>query len=306
MSEIVLQTHDLKKYFAAKGRQETLKAVDGVSLQVRRGEIFGFLGPNGAGKTTTIGMILGLRHPTEGSVTILGEPVTPANNRPLRNVGALVGASPALLPYLSARQNLELAARLDGGNACKRIDATLERVGLKDAAQRKAGNFSTGMKQRLGLGMALLHRPELLILDEPTNGMDPAGMREVRDLLRSLALQGATVFLSSHLLHEVEQVCDRVAVLNKGRLVAQGSVSELLGKEKRVRVRVPSPGEAATLLLTVPGVSNVRPNGAYVEVSGVTGETVVAALTSNGIIPSEVINGQSDLESLFLSLTKER
>jgi ABC-2 type transport system ATP-binding protein len=303
MNGFVLQTENLKKHFPGGRGKEPVKAVDGVSLEVQYGEVFGFLGPNGAGKTTTIGMVLGLLHPTSGSVMVLGEPVTPANNAALRNVGALVGA-PALIPYLSARQNLELVARLDHGKANQHIDSTLARVGLSEAAHRKAGKFSTGMKQRLGLAMALVHNPELLILDEPTNGMDPAGMIELRDLLRELASQGVTVFLSSHLLHEVEQICDRLAVLNRGKVVAQGSVRELLGRQTSVRVRVPSPNEAATLLLTLPGVGEVRPNGAYVTVTGVSSEAVVAHLTSNGIIPSEITSGQGNLESLFLELTQ--
>src|SRR5690554_6397171 len=171
-------------------------AVDGVSLTVRPGEVFGFLGPNGAGKTTTIGMVLGLIHPTSGSIDIYGEPVTPASGAPLRRVGALVGASAALVPYLTARENLRLVARLHPEVDEARIDEVLRLVKLESASERKAGQFSTGMKQRLGLAMALLHRPRLLILDEPTNGMDPTGMREVRNLLRSLAADGVTVLLS--------------------------------------------------------------------------------------------------------------
>lgn len=295
--EIALQTHNLRKYF---GR---VHAVDGVDLTVGRGDVYGFLGPNGAGKTTTIGMVLGLLHPTEGEVFIFGETLNPQHNHPLQRVGALVGA-PALVPYLSARQNLELLARLDHKGASSRIATILESVGLSEAADRKAGKFSSGMKQRLGLAMALLHQPDLLILDEPTNGMDPAGMREIRDLLRELAHQGTTVFLSSHLLHEVEQLCTRVAVLNRGILVAEGSVAELLGDQQSVRVRVPSPAEAATLLLTLPGVQKVQPNGFYLLVNGVSSEQVVRHLTSNGIIPTEVGNAQPDLESLFLELTK--
>lgn len=225
MTTSVLQIDHLRKYFGNSHRP--IKAVDGVSLEVQRGEVFGFLGPNGAGKTTTIGMILGLLHSTGGTVTVLGERVTPGQTAALRHVGALVGA-PALLPYLSARDNLALLARLDGTGAHERIAPTLARVGLAEAADRKAGRFSTGMKQRLGLAMALLRQPQLLVLDEPSNGMDPAGMRDLRGLLRALADEGVTVFLSSHLLHEVEQLCDRVAVMAQGRLVAQGAVATLL------------------------------------------------------------------------------
>lgn len=300
MDTTVLQTEDLKKYFPGNGG---IKAVDGVNLSVQRGEVFGFLGPNGAGKTTTIGMILGLLHPTAGTVTVLGQPVTPDHTVSLRAVGALVGA-PALFPYLSARDNLALVAKLDGPAAEERIASTLALVGLTEAADRKAGKYSTGMKQRLGLALALVRAPQLLVLDEPSNGMDPAGMRDLREMLRKLADQGMTVFLSSHLLHEVEQLCDRVAVLNKGRIVAQGPVQTLLSDRAVVRVRVPSPAEAAALLLALPGVTKVQPNGSTVTVSGVSSEAVVAHLAAHGIIPSEVTQGQEDLENLFLQLTQ--
>jgi ABC-2 type transport system ATP-binding protein len=278
--------------------------VDGVSLNVQRGEVFGFLGPNGAGKTTTIGMVLGLLHPTAGDIRLFEQPLKPSHNTSLHRVGALVGA-PSLVPYLSARDNLSLLVRLHPGTPDKRIGEILEQVGLSEAANRKAGKYSSGMKQRLGMAMALLHNPELLILDEPTNGMDPAGMREIRILLRSLVEQGVTVFLSSHLLHEVEQVCDRVAVLNKGKIVAQGAVNELLGQKSVVRVRVSSPTEAATALGSLPGAVEIQPNGAYVAVSGVSSQEVVAHLVAHSIIPSEITTGQNDLESLFLELTQE-
>ena len=222
--ETVLRTEGLEKRFGP------VRAVDGVSLAVERGEVFGFLGPNGAGKTTTIGMVLGLIHPTAGEVFLFGEPLTPARPGVLRRVGALVGATAALVPYLSARGNLHLVARLQGAKAAARIDEVLDLVGLREAADRKAGDFSTGMKQRLGLAMALLHQPDLLILDEPTNGMDPAGMREVRNMLRALADGGTTVFLSSHLLHEIQQ--SRGAVLN-GPGGGRGRGGRTAGRRRR-------------------------------------------------------------------------
>jgi len=298
MNNIILQTIDLKKHFGS------VHAVDGVSLEVRRGEVFGFLGPNGAGKTTTIGMVLGLLHPTAGEIRLFEQSLKPSQNGALRQVGALVG-SPTVVPYLSARDNLSLLVRLHPGTSPARVTEVLDQVGLIDAANRKAGKFSSGMKQRLGLAMAILNNPELLILDEPTNGMDPAGMREIRILLRSLAEKGVTVFLSSHLLHEVEQVCDRVAVLNKGKVVAQGAVNELLGQKSVVRVRVASPTEAAAVLGSLPGASDIHSNGAYVSTSGVSSQEVVAHLVAHSIIPSEVSTGQNDLESLFLELTQE-
>ena len=295
-NEFILQIENLKKHF---GR---LKAVDGITLSVAKGQVFGFLGPNGSGKTTTIGMILGLIHPTDGMVNLFGRPVSPSQPESLRKVGALVG-SPSLVPYLSARQNLELIARLYPELNAASIWEILDVVGLTEAADRKAGTFSTGMKQRLGLGMALLHRPELLILDEPTNGMDPSGMHEIRNLLVNLADEGVTIFLSSHLLYEVEQICDYVALIKSGRLVAEGKVRDLVGQKPAVKIRVESTRQAAQLLQELPGSRDIQPNGEYVTIAGVSSQEVVAHLASNGIFPSEVSNGHLDLEAIFLDLT---
>ena len=298
MSKIVLQTNNLSKNFGE------VTAVQSVNLRVQQGEVFGFLGPNGAGKTTTIGMVLGLIHPTEGSITLFDQPVSPSQNRSLQQVGSLVGA-PALVPYLTARENLQLIARLHSEVENGRIDEILELVGLIQAAGRKVQGFSTGMKQRLGLGAALLHRPSLIILDEPTNGLDPAGMREVRTLIRQLADDGITIFLSSHLLHEVEQVCDRIAVIRQGKIVAQGAVEELLSQsDQSVKLKVKNPTKAGELLAQLPDATKIVTNGAYVQVSGIESETAVAHLAQNGIFPSEVQTQKSDLESLFLELTK--
>jgi ABC-type multidrug transport system ATPase subunit len=295
-NDFVLETRELKKVFG------TVQAVDGISLRVVRGQVYGFLGPNGSGKTTTIGMILGLLHPTSGTVSLFGELVTPFHTKPLRRVGALVGL-PALLPYMSARQNLQLMNRLNPDNPSRRIEEVLELVGLQRDARRHTGQFSTGMKQRLGIAMSLLHEPELLILDEPTNGMDPAGMYEIRYLLSRLSNQGVTVFISSHLLHEIEQICDRVAVLKQGRMVAEGDVADLLGDNKTVKLRVSSPSLAVQLLRQLSGCGDICSNGAYVTVSGLPSERIVAHLVSNGVIPTEVKTGQQDLENIYLKLT---
>jgi len=297
MNKIVLQTDNLSKNFGE------VTAVQSVNLRIQQGEVFGFLGPNGAGKTTTIGMVLGLIHPSAGHITLFDQPVTPSQNQALKRVGSLVGA-PSLVPYLTARANLQLVAKLHNEVDDGRINELLELIGLTEAAERKVAGFSTGMKQRLGLGAALLHRPSLIILDEPTNGLDPAGMREVRTLIRQLADDGITVFLSSHLLHEVEQVCDRIAVIRQGEIVAQGAVEELLSQSGHsVRLKVKHPAEAGKLLAQLPAAEVVT-NGTYVQVSGINSETAVAHLAQNGIIPREVITQKSDLESLFLELTK--
>jgi ABC-2 type transport system ATP-binding protein len=296
--EVIVRTHGLKKHFGK------VPAVDGVDLALCRGEVFGFLGPNGAGKTTTIGILLGLLRPTSGTVEVFGTPVTPARTTALARVGALVG-SPGLYPYLSGRENLRLVAGVRAPVPADRLQEVLIQVGLAEPADRKVKGYSSGMKQRLGLAAALVHRPELLILDEPTNGLDPAGMRDVRGLLRDLASRGTTVFLSSHLLHEVEQVCDRAAVLNHGRIVAQGAVGELLTGERVVRARVPDPVAAGRVLASLPGAERILTNGHYVEVRGVSSESVVSHLIGNGIVPSEIGVGQADLESVFLALTQE-
>jgi len=298
MANIVLETKDLTKTFGSH------KAVDTVNITAFEGEVFGFLGPNGAGKTTTLGMTLGLVHPTAGEVSVLGERVMPNHTHALKNVGALLGA-PAFVPYLSAWDNLELVSRLTPGVDRNRITEIIELVGLTDAARKKVSKFSTGMKQRLGLAMALVHRPRFVILDEPTNGLDPAGMREIRQLLRSLAESGTSVLLSSHLLNEVQQVCDRIAVLNKGRVVAQGCVDELLNGSRptTVRLSVSSPAEAAVALQSLPGVESIHPNGKSIVVKGVESQVIMNHLLAHNIIPIEISAQKTDLESLFMDLT---
>jgi ABC-2 type transport system ATP-binding protein len=298
MSEIVLQTHQLRKEYGS------VTAVNQIDLTVRRGELYGFLGPNGAGKTTTIGMALGLVAPSSGRVEIFGETVTPHQTRPLRRVGSLVGA-PSLLPYLSGKENLRLLARLSDDMHNGRVDEVIERVGMTESAGRKVQGYSTGMKQRIGLAAALLHRPDLIILDEPTNGLDPKGMREVRQLLRDLAAGGVTIFLSSHLLYEVEQICDRVSVLSRGQIVAEGSVSDLLDEQKMtVKIAVAAPAEAEAALQSLAGVEKVTINGHYLNVSGVSGEEIVRHLAQHHIYPGEVLPQRVDLESLFLEMTE--
>jgi ABC-2 type transport system ATP-binding protein len=232
--------------------------------------------------------------------------VTPARNDALRRVGALVG-DPALLPRFSVRDNLRCLARLYPGLPGGRVDEVLEQVGLTAAAGRRAGALSTGMKRRLGVGLAVLGRPDLLVLDEPAQGLDPEGIHELRGLLRGLAGDGTAVFLSSHLLHEVELTCDRVGVVHHGRVVAQGTVAELtVASDDRVTVVVGDPEGAARLLRAVPDARDVEVGPAGLAVSGLTSEVVVHRLVTGGITPREVTVARPDLEDLFLALTRER
>ncbi len=297
MKKIILETKNLSKNFGKH------KAVDAVNITAYEGEVFGFLGPNGAGKTTTLGMILGLVHATSGEVNVLGQPVTPNQVQALKDVGALLGA-PAFVPYLSAWDNIELVSRLTPGVDRRRIAEIVDLVGLADSARRKVSKFSTGMKQRVGLAMALVHRPRFVILDEPTNGLDPAGMREIRQLLRALAENGTSVLLSSHLLNEVQLVCDRIAVLNKGRVVAQGRVDELLdGQKPSVSLTVSNAESAVRALDALQGVENIQVNGNSLIVFGVSSQQVMNHLIQHQIIPSEISARKSDLESLFVDVT---
>ena len=229
MSELAIETQGLTK------RLGDAAVVDKLDLAVPRGSVYGFLGPNGSGKTTTIRMLLGLIWPTAGSYRVLGEAMPGANAKVLPKVGALI-EGPAFYPWLTGRQNLRRmdAAGADGQRKTRRerIDTALARVGLAAAANKRFRAYSLGMKQRLGLAAALLRPRSLLILDEPTNGMDPQGTREIRNLVRELAGEGSTVFLSSHLLSEVEQVCTHVGIISVGKMVAQGSVEELHGSRR--------------------------------------------------------------------------
>src|ERR1700675_3313524 len=279
-------------------------AVDHLDLQVDRGELFGFLGPNGAGKTTTIRMALGLVAPTNGSVEILGLEVRHNRSKVLPRVGALV-ESPALYGYMSGRNNLRAFADLLGGVAEKRIDEVLEIVSLTGRDKDKVKTYSMGMKQRLGLAIALLNDPDLLILDEPANGLDPAGIVEMRDLLRNLAAQGKTVFISSHVLSEVQQICTRVAIINHGKLVRVAPVHDLLQSSGEYEVKVDAPAELVALLLRQPWGQQARVEDGLVVTSAPEGRgrNLIKFLVENGQAPDSVSERQKDLEDIFLSLT---
>jgi ABC-2 type transport system ATP-binding protein len=285
-------------------------AVDGVDLAVPAGSVFGFLGPNGSGKTTTIRMLLGLIFPTAGTVSLLGEPMPDQAGRVLPQVGSLV-EGPAFHPYLSGRANL---ARLDAADlgadrrdAAARIATALDRVGLAAAAGKRYRNYSLGMRQRLGIAAALLQPRRLLILDEPTNGLDPQGTREVRHLIAELAGDGITVFVSSHLLSEVSQVCSHVAVMRVGSLVWQGSMAELAAQQ-RVRVTVEAlDSSAAKAVLADLGLAEITElDGCASAVLGqAQPEHVVAALVAAGVGVRGFSVAKPNLEDIFVQLTGE-
>jgi ABC-2 type transport system ATP-binding protein len=290
--------------------------VDGLNLSVERGVLYGFLGPNGAGKTTTIRMMLGLIFPTSGDVDVLGAPVfghegsgAPA----LHRVGALI-EEPGFWSYLSGRKNLEYFTKTAGSSEeqrerLARIDEVLSLVGLTEAAGKKVKAYSQGMRQRLGIAMAMLGAPDLLVLDEPTNGLDPQGMREIRLLLRRLADEGTTVFVSSHLLFEVDAMCDRVGVLAQGRLVAEGAPSELRTTGDTVRLQVDDTSRAHSVVAGLAGVAIVdgdEPAG-WIRLRlapPATPSSINAALVSAGLAVSALVPERASLEDVFLSLVE--
>jgi ABC-2 type transport system ATP-binding protein len=304
-AELAIRTAGLTKRF--RGGQV---AVDGLDLAVPPGSVYGFLGPNGSGKTTSIRMLLGLIFPTAGSVSLLGAPMPGQAGRVLPRVGALV-EGPAFHPYLSGRANL---ARLDAAdlnaerrNAGSRIATALDRVGLSAAAAKRYRNYSLGMRQRLGIAAALLQPRRLLILDEPTNGLDPQGTREVRHLIADLASDGITVFVSSHLLSEVEQICSHVGVMRVGNLVWQGSMAELAAQQ-RVRVTVETlDSSAAKAVLADLGLAEITEQDGCA--SAVLGERppeqLVAALVAAGVGVRGFTVAKPNLEDIFVQLTGE-
>jgi ABC-2 type transport system ATP-binding protein len=300
----VIEVTGLRKSYRHPGRG-TRTAVDGLDLSVPEGGVFGFLGPNGAGKTTTIRCLLGLVALTAGTCRLLGADVGELQ-RVAGRVGSMV-ETPALFPTMSGRRNLELLGRLHGIGP-RRVSEVLERVGLAARADDLVKRYSLGMRQRLGLAAALLKDPEVLILDEPANGLDPAGIKEVRDLLRGLGGEGRTVFVSSHLLPEVRQVCDRVAILARGRCVAAGPVAEVLtnghGAGLLVRLEDPQRGGA---VLAAAGI-RAAPDGDVLRVALPPGEaaTVTRALAGEGLYLTELRPDEADLEAVFLELTAER
>jgi ABC-type multidrug transport system ATPase subunit len=295
VTALVIETRALTKRYG-----DAILAVDDLELRVRRGEVYGFLGPNGAGKTTTLRMLLGLVQPTTGEAAVLGAP--PGSPDGLARIGSMVEA-PAFYPYLSGRDNLRVLAGYAGVGK-DRVEAVLAEVGLSDRAADRSATYSLGMKQRLGVAAALLKDPELLILDEPTNGLDPGGMAEMRAFIRSLGQGGRTVVLSSHLMGEVEQVSDRVGVIRDGSLVAEGTVEELRGRAG-LRVRAEPQAQAARLIADLPDVDGVtRVDGLLdVTVDTARAPAINRALVQAGIAVSELYAQKASLEDIFLELT---
>jgi len=299
---VVVRTEGLTKRFP-----EGLVAVDDLALEVFEGDLFGFLGPNGAGKSTTIRMLLGLVFPTAGSAEVLGRPVPRHSSEALLDVGALI-EGPGFYPHLSGRRNLRLfdASGRNGPRASRprRIEEVLERVGLADVGRRPVKAYSMGMRQRLGLAAALLRQPRLLILDEPTNGLDPQGIHELRTLFVDLVHEGTTVFLSSHLLAEVELICTRAAMMANGKLVAQDRVDALLAPTGRLRIESPDASEAAAFLRTRHmTVEWLDQQHLRVHLNGEPAETINSLLVGQGLRIRELSRERPTLEDVFLGLT---
>jgi ABC-2 type transport system ATP-binding protein len=286
-------------------RYGEIVAVDHVDLTVERGDVFGYLGPNGAGKTTSLRMLLGLIRPTAGDARLFGRDPLVEGAKALQGVAGFV-EGPRFYPYLSGRKNLELLADYDGDGARSRIDEVLEVVELRDRAKDRVGGYSHGMRQRLGIASALLRRPQLLLLDEPTTGLDPAGMRDMRDLVRRLADEGITILLSSHLLNEVEELCNRVAIIRKGQIVYEGGLGELLATATTgYRLRTTEPERARAVLLAQRGVDGVALTDGELRFSA-DEETVARAAITLGqarIGITALVPETASLEELFLGLT---
>ena len=296
---LAVETHGLTKRYSTG-----VLAVDDLDLRVRTGEVYGFLGPNGAGKTTTLRLLSGLIHPTSGSAIVAG--AVPGSPASLARMGAMV-ETPSFYPYLSGRDNLRVVARY-AGVPKSRIEPVLKLVDLTDRAKHKFKTYSTGMKQRLGVAAALLKGPDLLILDEPTSGLDPQGTIEMRALIKELKQGGRTVLLSSHLLNEVELTCDRVGVIAKGKLVAEGTVDELRARSggRTLRIHATPLEQAQRLLASLLNPDQVRViDGSLVlTVDPAQAASINRRLVADGVDVSELRVDEQSLENVFLQLTE--
>ncbi len=302
--EPIIRLEGVTKRFGSK------VAVDGVTIDVPRGRCLGWLGPNGSGKTTLIRCMLGLARTSSGTIEVRGQPMPSGSRLALERVGGIV-EEPRFYPYLSGRGNLEVWAGFLGGDSRGRIDAALERVGLAANADRKVKAYSMGMRQRLGVARSLLNDPELLILDEPSNGLDPSGMAAFRQMIRSFVeLDGRTVFISSHLLDEVEKIADDIAIVHEGRLVLHGSVEELVAEGRQgLRLRVDDGDRAAAVAGGLPFVTGVDRRGAGelgIAVTTLDDDSAIAltrALVEAGVGVAEVTRERESLEERFLEIT---
>jgi ABC-2 type transport system ATP-binding protein len=298
---VVVETRGLVKHYG------TVTAVESLDLEVEEGDLFGFLGPNGSGKSTTVRMLLGLVFPSAGRIRVLGRDIPAEGGSVLPQIGAIV-EEPGFYGHLSGPRNLALveAARREDTRAGRRrrIADAIAKVGLEGAGRRPVKAYSTGMKQRLAIAAVLLRRPRLVILDEPTNGLDPQGIHEIRDLLRELVAQGTTVFLSSHLLAEVELLCNRAAIMSEGRLLAQGEVSHLLAPTGRVRIETPDVGAAVELAPSIDVTVRERtPASVVLALDGKAPEELNRALVEHGVPVRGLVVERRRLEDLFLDLT---
>ena len=305
MTDLAIQTRDLGKRFGPR------PALQGVDLDVPRGTAFGFLGANGAGKTTLIRLLLGLARPSAGSMRLLGHDLPAGRAVALGSVGAII-EEPRFHNHLSGRENLEVHAAARDRSAAARIDGALARVGLTARADDRVKAYSLGMRQRLGVARCLIADPELLILDEPMNGLDPAGILEFRTLIRELVAEGRTVLLSSHLLDEVEKTCDAAAIVDEGRIVAQGSIHELVGGGPRaIDIVCTNPVEASMLLAATPGVARAANHngglrvtlGADAPVNREIVSTLLRRLLDEGVGVERVAPAKASLEDRFLTMT---
>ena len=312
---VVINTSRLTKAFG------NLVAVNDLHLQVMRGDVFGFLGPNGSGKTTTIRMLLGLIRPTAGRAIIFGMDNSYQLPAILPRIGAIV-ETPVFYPYLSGKDNLHAVAgasgMLSGSVSNRRVEEVLDIVELRTQAKDEFRKYSLGMKQRLGIGAALLNDPELVLLDEPTNGLDPAGVFEIRQLIQRLATLGKTIFISSHILYEIQQVCNRVAILQKGNLIKQGAVSELMQANEQIIVRLNTAAETQQALailqqsrekgLSWIGNASIETNKQHVPIIRIAAPRshsaeINALLAQQGLFASEIRPQEGSLEEVFLELT---
>jgi ABC-type multidrug transport system ATPase subunit len=299
--DIILQTQGLSKVYGKR------LAVNGLNLEVTRGEVFGFLGPNGAGKTTTIRMLLNLIRPTFGEVKLFGQRLDRQSaGSLLSRVGALI-EQPAFQSYLSGRDNLIAVGGYTGGIDPRRVDEVLSIVGLAERGKDRYSTYSLGMRQRLGVAAALLTDPELIILDEPGNGLDPAGIVEMRELVRRLAQVGKTIFVSSHILAEVRQVCTRIGIVRAGHLIATGAVDDLLRSSSRWEVEVANPEEVCRLIARVPVVQSVgiENNLVIIHAPALRGRDLIYYLAHCNVWPESVRRSEEDLEHIFLRLTDQ-